>query len=205
MTGVIGDSAGPDALLPRGEVWLVRHAETEWSKTGRHTGRTDISLTDTGRAAACALAPRLAGHAFAQVRVSPLGRARETATLAGVDLDAAGVVVDDDLQEWDYGDYEGLTTPEIREDRPGWVLWNDGVPGGEDADDIAARVDRVLVEVCAVDGDVLLVAHGHLLRVLGARWLAQPPTFGARLILDPGGICVLGQERGRRAVRRWNS
>jgi probable phosphoglycerate mutase len=198
---------GPDldALLPRGEVWLVRHAETEWSRTGRHTGRTDLPLTDAGQDAARELAPRLAGRAFAQVRVSPLGRARRTATLAGVDLEAEHVVIDDDLLEWDYGDYEGITTPQIREERPGWFLWRDGCPAGEDAADVGRRVDRVIAEVCAVDGDVLIVAHGHLLRVLAARWLAQPPAFGGRLTLDTGGICVLGQERGLRAVRRWNA
>jgi broad specificity phosphatase PhoE len=191
--------------LPRGEVWLVRHAETEWSRTGRHTGRTDIPLTDAGQDVARDLAPRLAGHTFAQVRVSPLGRARVTATLAGVDLDAAHVVLDDDLLEWDYGDYEGITTPQIREDRPGWFLWRDGCPAGEEAADVGARVDRVIAEICAVDGDVLVIAHGHVLRVLTARWLAQPPAFGARLILDTGSICMLGQERGVRAVRRWNA
>jgi len=194
-----------DTLLPRGEVWLVRHAETEWSKNGRHTGRTEVPLTDAGRDAARGLAPRLADHAFAQVRVSPLGRARDTATLAGLDLDAPEVVFDDDLLEWDYGDYEGITTPDIRVDRPGWFLWRDGCPGGEDSAAVGTRVDRVIAELCAVEGDVLVVAHGHLLRALVARWLQQDAATGARFILDTGTVCVLGQEREVRAVRSWNA
>lgn len=194
-----------DDLLPRGEIWLARHAETEWSRDGRHTGRTDIPLTDQGRQDAVALRSRLVDRTFAQVRVSPLQRALETARLAGIDLDGPQVVVDDDLQEWDYGDYEGISTPDIREDRPGWLLWRDGCPGGEDAHDVGARVDRAIAAICAVDGDVLIVAHGHLLRVLGARWMAQDAAEGARLILETGGLCVLGQERGARAVQRWNA
>lgn len=192
-----------DALLPLGDVWLVRHAETEWSRVRRHTGRTDLPLTDAGREAARGLRGRLAGQAFAHVRVSPLQRARETATLAGVDLAAA--VLDEDLLEWHYGDYEGLTTVEIRETRPGWFLWRDGCPGGEDATDVAARVDRVIATLCAVEGDTLVVAHGHLLRVLAARWLGQDAALGARLPLDTGAVCVLGQEREHRAVLRWNA
>lgn len=197
--------ACPDPVLPKGEVWLVRHAETEWSKARRHTGRTDIPLTDAGREAAEALAPRLADHAFAHVRVSPLKRASQTAALVGVDLDAEHVTLDDDLQEWDYGDYEGVSTADIRAGRPGWFLWRDGCPGGESADDVGARVDRVIEAVAAVEGDTLIVAHGHLLRVLAARWTQQDPSAGARLLLDTGGLCVLGQEREVRAIRRWNS
>lgn len=195
----------PDPVLPKGDVWLVRHAETAWSVAHRHTGRTDLPLTDAGRAAAARLAPRLADQTFAQVRVSPLERARETALLAGVDLDAPYVVLDDDLQEWDYGDYEGISTADIRRDRPGWFLWRDGCPGGESAADVGTRVDRVIAAACAVDGDVLLVAHGHLLRVLAARWTHQDPAAGARLLLDTGGLCVLGQERELRVIRRWNA
>lgn len=194
-----------DGLLPRGEIWLARHAETEWSRVGRHTGRTDVPLTDQGRADAEDLRPRLADHTFTQIRVSPLQRARETARLAGIDPDAPHVVDDEDLLEWDYGDYEGISTPQIREDRPGWLLWRDGCPGGEDAADVGVRVDRVIAAVCAVDGDVLIVAHGHLLRVLGARWIGMDAAAGARLILETGGICVLGQERGARALERWNA
>jgi probable phosphoglycerate mutase len=194
-----------DHPLPRGEIWLVRHAETAWSKVGRHTGRTDVPLTDVGRAAARALRPRLAAERFAAVRCSPLGRAQETAALAGIDLLGPHATLDPDLLEWDYGDYEGITTPGIRETRPDWFLWRDGCPGGEQATDVGVRVDRVIADVCAVDGNVLVVAHGHLLRVLGARWMGLAPAHGANLVLDTGGICVLGQERGVRAIRRWGA
>jgi len=184
------------------ELWLVRHAETEWSRDLRHTGRTDIPLTDRGRAAAAALKPRLADHEFARVLVSPLVRARETAELAGLGADAQ---LRDDLMEWDYGDYEGITSAEIRERRPGWSLWRDGCPGGEDADAVGARADRVIAEVLAVaDGDVACVAHGHLLRVLAARWLQQPAAFGGRLVLATGAVCRLGFEHEQRALLSWN-
>jgi probable phosphoglycerate mutase len=196
--------APEDHPLPRGEVWLVRHAETDWSRDGRHTGRADVPLTDAGRVSARALADRLRGHAFAAVHCSPLGRARETAALAGIDLGAARAVLDEDLLEWDYGAYEGRTTPEIRERAPGWFLWRDGCPGGESPADVGARADRVIAAACAVDGDVLLVAHGHLLRVLAARWTSQAPAAGAHLMLETGAIGVLGQERRMRAIRRWN-
>ena len=182
------------------EVWLVRHAETEWSRTGKHTGRTDIPLTDEGREVARRLRPRLEGHAFALVLCSPLSRARETAQLAGLDCSA----LRDDLMEWDYGDYEGLTTPEIRERRPDWYLWRDGTPGGEGPDDVAARCDRVIAEARAVDGDVALVAHGHILRALGARWVDEPASFGGRLHLGTGSISVLGYEREVSSISRWN-
>jgi broad specificity phosphatase PhoE len=182
-------------------VWLVRHAETEWSRDHKHTGRTDIPLTDKGRDAARALRPRLEGHDFALVLSSPLSRARETAQLAGLRVDG----LRDDLMEWDYGDYEGITTPEIRETRPEWYLWRDGVPGGESPDDVAARCDRVIAEVRAVEGDVALVAHGHLLRTLAARWLEQPPAFGGRLWLATGAVCVLGWERDVEVINAWNA
>jgi probable phosphoglycerate mutase len=183
------------------EVWLIRHAETEWSKTGRHTGRTDIPLTDEGRAHAATLAERLGAQQFAAVFVSPLGRARETAELAGLG-DVAQIR--DDLVEYDYGEYEGITTDEIREGRPGWYLWRDGVPGGETPDDVGARADRVIDEVLEVDGDVALVAHGHILRVLGARWVQEPASFAGRLALSTGALCKLGTEREVRVVRAWN-
>jgi broad specificity phosphatase PhoE len=182
------------------EVWLLRHAETEWSRTGKHTGRTDIPLTDAGREVARQLRARLADRAFALVLCSPLARARETAQLAG--LECSGLR--DDLMEWDYGDYEGLTTPEIREARPDWSLWRDGCPGGEGPDDVAARSDRVVAEVREATGVVALVAHGHILRVLGARWVQQPAAFGARLYLATGTISVLGYERETRVLRAWN-
>jgi broad specificity phosphatase PhoE len=183
------------------EVWLVRHAETEWSRTGKHTGRTDIPLTDNGREVARSLRPRLEGHAFALVLCSPLARARETAKLAG--LECSGLR--DDLLEWDYGEYEGITTPEIRERRPGWYLWRDGVPGGETADDVGARCDRVIAEARAADGDVALVAHGHILRALGARWVDAPAAFGGRLHLGTGSISVLGYERELASIHLWNA
>jgi probable phosphoglycerate mutase len=183
------------------EVWLVRHAETEWSRTGRHTGRTDIPLTDIGRDVAWGpLRARLDGHAFALVLCSPLTRARDTARLAG--LECSGLR--DDLLEWDYGEYEGITTPEIREQRPGWYLWRDGAPGGESPDDVAARCDRVIAEARAVDGDVALVAHGHILRALSARWVEEPVAFGGRLHLGTGSISVLGYEREVACIKLWN-
>jgi len=183
------------------EVWLLRHAETEWSRSGKHTGRTDIPLTDKGREVARELGKRIEGRTFAAVLCSPLGRARDTAQLAG--LECSGLR--DDLLEWDYGDYEGLTTPEIRETRPGWYLWRDGCPNGETADDVAERCDRIIAEVLERDGDVALVAHGHLLRALGARWVEESAAFGGRLFLGTGSISVLGFEREVRVLRTWNS
>jgi broad specificity phosphatase PhoE len=183
------------------EAWLLRHAETAWSKSGKHTGLTDVPLTDEGREAARRLRERLAGRRFALVLSSPLSRARETAELAGL---GEGLQLRDELLEWDYGEYEGLTTPEIREQRPGWSLWRDGAPGGESPADVAARCDRVVAELLAVDGDVAIVAHGHVLRVLAARWLEQEPAFGGRLHLDTGAISVLGFEREARALLLWN-
>ena len=183
------------------EVWLVRHAQTAWSEAGRHTGRTDIPLTEQGRAQARELRGRLGGRAFALVLTSPLRRARETCALAGYGEHAQ---LRDDLMEWDYGEYEGRTTPDISRERPGWSLWRDGCPGGERAPDVAARVDRVIAEALGADGDVALFAHGHLLRALGARWLEQPAEFGARMVLGTAAISVLGSEREARAVKTWN-
>ncbi|MFA9271477.1 MAG: histidine phosphatase family protein [Baekduiaceae bacterium] len=192
----------------RREVVLVRHGETEWSRDRRHTGRTDIRLLDEGRQHVReALAPKLAGWPFALTLSSPLQRAQETAALAGLTPDA----LEPDLLEWDYGDYEGVTTAEIRTLRPDWLLWRDGCPGGEHPDDVAARCDRVIARVLEVIGradceeDVALVAHGHVLRVLAARWLEQPPAFGARLWLATGSLSVLGFERETRVIRRWNA
>jgi len=182
------------------DVWLLRHAETEWSRDGRHTGRTDVPLTDAGREAARALRSRVADHRFALVLCSPLSRARETAELAGLAPELR-----DDLVEFDYGDYEGITTAAIRDRRPGWDLWRDGSPGGETADDVGRRVDRVIDEVLRADGDVALVAHGHVLRVLAARWLEQPAAFGGRIRLDTGTLSILGFERETRVIRRWNA
>jgi len=183
------------------QVWLLRHAETEWSRTGKHTGRTDIALTDAGREVARKLGERVAGEDFAVVLCSPLSRARETAQLAG--LECSGLR--DDLLEWDYGEYEGLTTPEIRKDRPDWFLWRDGVPGGEMPDDVAARCDRVVAEVRALEGRVALVAHGHILRALAARWIDAPIDLGGRLHLGTGTVSVLAYEREVAVISRWNT
>ena len=186
---------------PGQEVWLIRHAETEWSRSGKHTGRTDVPLTDAGRARARELGARVGGRDFALVLVSPLERARETARLAGL---GDPCQVREDLLEWDYGDYEGVTTAEIRSERPDWYLWRDGVPNGETADEVAARCDRVIEEILATDGDVAAFAHGHILRALAARWLEEPVSFGGRLYLSTGSVCVLGFEREVRVVRLWN-
>lgn len=181
------------------EIVLLRHAETEWSKAGKHTGRTDIPLTDEGREHATKLADRIAGRTFALVLSSPLQRAQETARIAGLQP-----TLDDDLMEWDYGAYEGRTTKEIRVDRPDWDLWSQGVPEGESPEDVAARADRVIERAVGADGDVCLVAHGHLLRVLGARWVEEPASFGARLWLGTAAMCVLGFQRETRALLGWN-
>jgi broad specificity phosphatase PhoE len=188
---------------PSGRVWLIRHAETEWSRDKKHTGRTDIPLTDEGREVARAMRERLAGQRFAAVFVSPLSRARETAELAGLGDRAQ---VRDELVEFDYGAYEGITTADIREERPGWSLWRDGSPGGETPDQVGERVDRVIAEVLPLvqDADVAIVAHGHVLRVLAARWLEQPASFGGRLALETGALCALGFEREVRVLARWN-
>ena len=180
-------------------VVLVRHAETAWSVAKRHTGRTDIPLTDAGRRAAEALRPVLEGERFGLALTSPLARATQTAQLAGLRAEP-----EPDLMEWDYGAYEGRTTKDIRVERPGWLLWDDGVPEGESADDVGARADRVIERVLGQEGDVVLVAHGHVLRVLAARWLEQPPAFGARLALEPAHLGELGFERERRALLRWS-
>jgi probable phosphoglycerate mutase len=178
---------------------VVRHGETEWSRSGQHTGRTDIPLTENGRREAELVGERLRGRRFALVLTSPLQRAAETARLAGVDAE-----VRDELREWDYGTYEGRTTIDIRQERPGWTLWRDGVPDGETADEVGRRVDRVVDEVRAVDGDVALFAHGHVLRVLAARWLGLSPDNGRLFALDPATISILGYERETPVIRLWN-
>jgi probable phosphoglycerate mutase len=187
--------------LPRPRAFLVRHGETEWSLSGRHTGRTDIPLTDRGRREAERLGARLAKERFALVLTSPLGRARETCELAGF---GAVAEVTNDLLEWDYGEYEGRLTSDIRKERPGWTLWSDGVPGGETADDVARRADRVINRIRAVEGDVALFSHGHVLRVIGARWLCQPPEAGRGYLLSTAALSVLGWERETPALELWN-
>lgn len=196
-----------------GDLVLLRHGETEWSRDGLHTGLTDIPLTPRGEEAARLLAPALARHRVARVVSSPLQRAVRTAELAGLAA-RAEVSVDPDLHEWDYGAYEGLTTPQIREQRPDWWLWRDGVlPGqgqfhGETADQVGERADRALDRVRPMlerdDGDVVLVAHGHLLRVLTARWLGLAPTAGALFRLDTATVSLLGYEHERPVILGWN-
>ena len=186
---------------PRQTLVLVRHGETEWSAGGRHTSVTDVPLTDRGRLAAGRLRDRLAGFEFALVLVSPRARARATAELAGLGERAE---VEEDLVEFAYGAYEGRTTADIREERPGWSVWDHGAPGGETAAQVGARADRVIERVTAVDGDVAVFAHGHVLRVLGARWIGLDAVYGGNLALDTGSVCELSYERERRAIWVWN-
>ena len=188
-----------DAKRP--QIYLIRHGETEWSKSGKHTGRTDLPLTDAGRANAEKLRPALAACDFKLVLVSPLRRARQTCDLAGF---GGAAVVDDDLVEWDYGEYEGLTTEEIHEKNPTWNVFDDGAPGGETPADVTARVDRAVARAAAADGDAAVFAHGHLLRCLAARWVDQPVRFGNNLLLDTGTVSVLGHYHDHRAIRSWN-
>jgi broad specificity phosphatase PhoE len=180
---------------------LVRHGETEWSRAGKHTGRTDVPLTERGRREAEAVGADLQGRRFALVLTSPLARAAETCRLAGL-----GEVAEkrDDLMEWDYGAYEGRETIDIREEHPGWTLWRDGVPEGETIAEVQARADRVIAELRSVAGDVAVFAHGHLLRVVAARWLGLEPAAGRLLALDPATISILGYERETPVIRMWN-
>jgi broad specificity phosphatase PhoE len=183
------------------EVVLVRHAETEWSRAGRHTGRTDLPLTDAGRAAARALGARLSDWHFQLVLTSPLQRARETCELCGLGELAE---VREELLEWDYGEYEGLTSAQIHATRPRWSLWRDGCPDGESPAQVGARAGRLIDELRRSDGAVAVFSHGHLLRVLGARWIELEPAGGARLGLATAAICVLGYERTTAVLARWN-
>ena len=184
------------------EIVLVRHGETEWSRDLRHTGRTEIPLTDAGREQAAVLRDALGEWSIDRVISSPLGRAKETCRLAGLGERAE---LDESLLEWDYGDYEGITTATIREDRPGWFLWRDGCPGGESAADVGARVDPLVERLKAAEETVALFAHGHLLRVLAARWLGLEPESGALLALSTATLSVLGWERETAVIRRWNA
>ena len=187
-------------------VFLVRHGETEWSVSGQHTGRTDIPLTEEGRRQAKRLGSRLARERFALVLVSPLVRALETARLAGFAIGENDSVAESepDLVEWDYGAYDSLTAADIRRERPGWTPWWGGFPGGETLEDLSVRAERVLTRVRAVDGDVALFAHGHILRIIAARWLEQPATYGARYYLATATLSVLGWERETSVIDRWN-
>ncbi|HKJ36671.1 MAG TPA: histidine phosphatase family protein [Solirubrobacterales bacterium] len=184
------------------EVWLARHGETEWSLSKRHTGSTDIPLTENGVRNAAKLAPALAGHQFKRVLSSPLKRALQTAEGAGL-RDRAELR--DELVEWDYGEYEGKTTAGIQANlQPGWLLWTDGCPGGEQAADVAARVDRVIAELRDLDGDSIVFAHGHVLRVFAARWIEQAPELGQRIALATGTLSRLGIEHDYPVIRAWN-
>jgi broad specificity phosphatase PhoE len=191
------------------ELWLLRHGLTAWARNGRHTGNTDVPLLPEGEAQARRLAPALAAVPFAAVLVSPLQRARRTAELAGL---AAGAVICDDLREWDYGRYEGITTAAIRADVPDWSVWSHGCPGGEDAAAVQRRCQRVIdqalaaaVEAAGPAGRVALVAHGHVLRALAGTWLGLGARGGALLALNTATVSVLGHEREQRVLLRWNS
>lgn len=182
------------------QVWLVRHGETEWSRDHRHTSVTDIPLTEDGERVARGLAERLRGRDFPLVLTSPRSRARTTAGLAGF----PDAEIDEDLVEWGYGDYEGITTEEIRKTVPGWTLWTHGAPGGEPAEEVTRRLDRVVDRVRRADGDVLVFAHGHSLRALAARWLGLPVGEGRLFRLDTATVSVLGHERETPVLLRWN-
>ncbi|WP_163509355.1 histidine phosphatase family protein [Fodinicola acaciae] len=183
---------------------LIRHGQTEWSATGRHTGRTDVPLAAAGERQAARLRPLLDrlldGRQPALVLSSPMARARRTAELAGLPAPR----VDDDLREMDYGAYEGLTTPQIAADVPGFTVWTHPLPDGETLEQVGARADAVLARLAAADGVAVAVAHGHLLRVLGARWIGLEPACGGSLMLGTAAVCVLGDEHGRPALRHWN-
>ena len=183
------------------EIYLIRHGETEWSRNGRHTGVSDIPLTEHGRQQARLLRQELVTRNFELVLTSPLRRARETCELAGL---AERAEIDPDLVEWNYGDYEGLTSEQIHVGRPAWTIFNDGGPGGETPEQVGVRVDRVIARVRAQKSDAALVAHGHVLRVLAARWLGLPPSAGAHFLLDTATLCVLNSDGGVAALKRWN-
>ena len=190
------------ATRPASRVFAIRHGETTWSLSGQHTGTTDIPLTDNGRRLATRLRPLLARESFALVLSSPLQRARETCRLSGL---AHAALIDGDLVEWNYGKYEGLTPAQIHAAAPGWLIFRDGCPGGESPAEVGARVDRVIARARAADGDVALFAHGHVLRVLVARWLGLPPGAGQHFLLDTGTLNVLGYYRDVPAIKTWNA
>ena len=184
-------------------IYLIRHGETEWSRSGRHTGRTDIPLTEAGEAAARGVAGRLQGLSFAAAWSSPSLRARTTCALAGF---GDGAVIKDELAEWDYGAYEGITTKQILAERPGWQLFRDGCPQGEDAAQVGARADAVIGQFRQAAGTILVFSSSHFLRVLAARWIGLPPQDGSRFVLDTASLSVLGYEHDltEPVIRRWN-
>jgi probable phosphoglycerate mutase len=189
-----------DDLRPH-QVVLVRHGATDWSEAGRHTGWTDVPLNERGVRQATALAPVLGRWRFATVMSSTLQRALTTCERAGL---AGAARLDPDLREWHYGEYEGMTSDEIRERRPGWNLWDDGVAGGETLDEVAARADRVIARLRDTDGDAAVFAHGHLLRVLATRWIGQPPILARHLNLTTGTLSTLGWEHDWPSITLWN-
>ncbi|HZZ95378.1 MAG TPA: histidine phosphatase family protein [Jatrophihabitantaceae bacterium] len=202
-----GSDEGPAFVMPDNvedgaQLWLIRHGQTEWSRDGKHTGRTDIALTERGEEEARALAPLMQRVRPAVVLCSPRERARRTAELAGLHIDA----IDDDLAEWDYGDYEGLTSAEIQRDVPGWTIFSNGTRNGEQAADVRERTDRVLTRAAEAleRGPVVLVAHGHISRVLGVRWIGLPVRAGAHFLLSEAAPCVLGAEKGVPVIASWN-
>ena len=188
--------------MPIQDVYLIRHGETEWSLNGRHTGTTDIPLTENGRKVAKLLVAVLGKEKFALVLTSPLKRARETCELAGF---GARAEIDRDLMEWNYGAYEGLTPEEIHAQAPGWMIFTDGCPGGETPEQVGARVDRVIAKVRAVEGHAALFAHGHIFRVFAARWLALAAAAGSHFLLNTATLNILSYYRGTPAVERWNA
>jgi len=194
LSGAVPDDGQEDQL------WLVRHGETAWSKSGQHTSTTDLPLTADGEAAAMAIAPALAGVDFVQVLTSPRQRARRTAELVG----CGDAEVDEDLAEWAYGDFEGLTTVQIREHVPGWSIWTHPSPGGETATQVTERLDRVVARAREADGKTLVFGHGHALRALAARWLGLNVSEGRLFVLDTSTVSVLGVDRGTSVVRSWN-
>jgi broad specificity phosphatase PhoE len=183
-------------------VFLIRHGETAWSLNGQHTGATDIPLTENGRQLAARLRPVLAKESFARVFTSPLQRARDTCALAGLGDQATTTT---DLMEWNYGEYEGVTSDTIHQSAPGWQIFRDGAPGGETPEQVAARVDRVIAGARSIEGDVAMSAHGHVLRVPVAGWIGFPPAAGEHFLLDTGTLCVLSYYRDTPAIRVWNA
>lgn len=183
------------------EVVLVRHGQTEWSRTGQHTGRTDVPLTELGRRQADALSQMLSDESFSRVFSSPLSRAWETMERAALGVEAIPL---DDLMEWDYGVYEGRKTDDIREEVPGWSVWTHAIEGGESLQDVGARADRAIVRALGSKGRVAIFAHGHMLRILGARWIDMPPEAGRHLRLDTATLSTLGWDRETRVIRQWN-
>jgi probable phosphoglycerate mutase len=184
------------------EVYLIRHGETEWSLSGQHTGSTDIPLTENGRNVARLLKPVLAKESFARVMTSPLQRARETCELAGL---GGRAEIERDLMEWNYGEYEGLTPKQIQAKAPGWMIFSDGCPGGESPEQVGERADRVIASIRAVEGNVVLFAHGHIFRVFAARWLGLPAAAGGHFLLDTATLNILSYYRDIPAVKRWNA